>query len=66
MTLVSSDNYATLKLWRLYSYVPRFIMLCPLVAYDYEGILEILHQDLTNNKLGFEEALRFCGEFGQI
>ena len=64
MTLVSSDNYTTLKHWRLYSYVPRFIMLCPLVAY--EGILVILHQDLTNNKLGFEEALRFCGEFGQI
>ena len=43
MTLVSSYSYATLKPWCLYSYVPSFIMLRLVVAY--EGLFDILRHN---------------------
>ena len=61
MTLLLSYNYAKLKPWELYSYVPSFIMLPLIVAY--EGLLEILqilkkkikNVKFKNSKLGFQE-----------
>ena len=55
MTIVPSYDYATLKPWGLYSYVPSFIILRLVVAY--EGLLEIIHHNLRvfKNKLVFQE-----------
>ena len=62
MTLLSSYNYATLKSWGLYSYVPSCIMLRLMIVY--EGIIEILHHDFFHNKLGFEVYV-FVGRWGK-
>ena len=50
MTMKSSCSYATILESRgLYSYVPSFIILRLMFTYD--GLFEILHNDLKINRL---------------